>query len=148
MLRSLIHTETTELRRLLEEYRQGTIGNDDEDKLVELLILNADLYRKALEAQAEYETLRRTIGEKVDPLQVKVGYDERGGVGKQGVTVSVHYEDSDAKRQRLDELETLYKPYWELNLLVDNFLKTRYGINQKLFFQTRSIFEQMVGKKE
>jgi hypothetical protein len=148
MLRSLIHTETTELRRLLEEYRKGTIGNDDEDKLVELLILNADLYRKALEAQTEYETLRRTVGKEVDPLQVKVGYDERGGVGKQGVTVSVHYEDSDAKRKRLDELETLYKPYWELNLLVDNFLKTRYGINQKLFFETRSIFERMVGKKE
>ncbi len=148
MLRSLIHIETTELRRLLEQYRLGTIDNDEEDKLVELLILNADLYRKALEAQAEYETLRRTAGQAVEPLQVVVGYDERRGVGKKGVTVDVHYEDSDAKSKRLDELGSLYKPYWELNLLVDNFLKTRYGINQKLFFETRTIFERMVGKKE
>lgn len=148
MLRSLIHTETNELRRLLELFRLGTIGNDEEDKLVELLILNADLYRKALEAQAEYEALRRTVGEKVEPLKVKVGYDERRGVGKQGVTVNVHYEDTDAKRKRLDELESLYKPYWELNLQVDNFLKTRYGINQKLFFETRTIFERMVGMED
>ena len=148
MLRSLIQKETSELHRLLELYRQGTIDNDAEDKLVELLILNADLYRKALDAQAEYETLRRNVGEEVEPLQVRVGYDERRGVGKQGVTVTVHYEDSEARGMRLDELETLYKPYWELNLLVDNFLKTRYGINQKLFFETRTIFERLVGSKK
>lgn len=148
MLRSLIQTETAELHRLLELYRQGVIDNDAEDKLVELLILNADLYRKALAAQSEYEALRREMDKKIDPLQVRVGYDEQRGVGKQGVTVTVHYEDVEARGRRLDELETLYKPYWELNLLVDNFLKTRYGINQKLFFETRTIFEGMVGSNK
>jgi hypothetical protein len=147
MLRSLIRAETAELRRLLDSYASGIITNDDEDKLVELLLLNAELYRKALEVQQEYETLKRSFGQPVEPLQVKVGYDERRGVGRQGVTVDVQYADVAAQNKRFEELETLYKPYWELSLQVDNFLKTRYGINQKLFFQTREIFERMVSKK-
>lgn len=146
MLRALIRVETTELKRLLESFRSGTIGNDDEDRLVELLLLNADLYKKALAVQGEYEEMRRNRGKKGEPLQVTVGYDERIGVGRKGVTVTVSYDDIDALNKRFEELETLYKPYWELSLLVDNFLKVRYGINQKLFFETRAILERMITK--
>jgi uncharacterized protein YecE (DUF72 family) len=147
MLRSVIRVETIELRRLLERFRSGTIDSTEEDRLVELLLLNADLYRKALEHQAEYDKLKAKAEKApTDPLRLTVGYDEKRGSGKQGVTVSVSYLDARTDRSRLEELEALYKPYWELQLLVDNFLKTRFGINDKLFFETREVFERMVGK--
>jgi hypothetical protein len=38
----------------------------------------------------------------------------------------------------------VYKPYWLLQEPIDAFLKTRFGLTRKLFFETRDVLQQYV----
>ena len=146
MLHSMIREETGQLRRLLNLFIRGVIENTQEDKLVELLLLNANLYGKALELQTEYHWLKKELAKKKPEVDVRIGYDPSKGADRLGVTVEVVHNDRRKHEMRLEELENIYKPYWELQKSIDEFLRIRFGLTRKLFFESRDLLEKLVGR--
>jgi len=143
MLRAMIRKETQVLAGLLGEFKAGTIDNDAEDRLVELLLLNAPLIERALTVRDEY----RELANQAPParkLHVAVGHDYAKGADRQGVTIGIKYHDQSKVEARLEELESAYQPYWELTSMIEHFLKTRFGLNLELFFETRHVLEQLL----
>ena len=146
MLHSVIEKETKQLSWLLEKFSGGIISNKEEDKLVELLLLNAGLYEKSLELKDEYSRLKETQDAENAGIGVSVSHDDDKGLGRQGVLVDITHTDTAALTTRLQLLERIYKPYWELQEPVEHFLKTRFGLTRRLFFETKSVLESMISK--
>lgn len=146
MLHSLIAKETDHLRNLLLQFKEGSIDGPAEDTLVDLLLLNAPLYRRALESRTEYEELARRALSPEPEVAVEASYDPSRGSDIKGVVINVVYHDEAQARSRLDELEHVYKPYWELQEPISHFLKMRFGITEELFFETRDVLGELLGK--
>jgi len=146
MLWSMLKEETGQLKNLLDLFKRGLIDNADEDRLVELLLLNAELYRKSLGLKAEYERLLEKNRKQRPEVDVRIGYDSSKGADREGVTINVTYNDRKKLTARLEELERVYKPYWELRKPIDEFLRIRFGLTRKLFFESRKMLDKIVEK--
>ena len=144
MLKAVIAAETAELKTLLERFLGGIISNSEEDRLVELILLNANLYRAALDARVEYDSLTAERSRNPEEIEVKASYDPARGSDKKGVVLSVTCRDVAGVERRVRQLEDVYKPYWLLQEPIDAFLKTRFGLTRKLFFETRDVLQQYV----
>jgi hypothetical protein len=145
LLYAVIGKETTQLKELLEQFVRGLIDNAAEDKLVELLLLNAPLYEKALAVRPEYEQLKAQAAmQPAGEIDVTLGYNPNQGSNKKGVTIEVRFDDRANLPARLVELETIYRPYWELQPLIDEFLRLRYGLNDKALFQNRQTLNTLL----
>lgn len=146
MLASVIEKETKQLRFQLDKFTGGIINDKEEDKLVELLLLNAGLYARSLELKDEYDKLVKARDSQTTGIEVAVAHDTEKGLGRKGVQINVTHTDRAALAQRLQLLERIYKPYWELQDSIEHFLKTRFGLTRKLFFETKAVLEGMIKK--
>ncbi len=146
MLTSVISGETANLKWLLEKFAGGIITNAEEDSLVELLLLNADLYRQSLDARKEYRELIKTRAGSSAAIDVTVSYDKSRGLGRKGIVIDVKYNDSAAASERMDLLKSIHRPYWELQEMVEGFLKIRFGLTRKLFLEARKTLDDMLEK--
>jgi len=104
------------------------------------------LYRKSLGLKAEYERLLEKNRKQRPEVDVRIGYDSSKGADREGVTINVTYNDRKKLTARLEELERVYKPYWELRKPIDEFLRIRFGLTRKLFFESRKMLDKIVEK--
>jgi hypothetical protein len=144
MQEAVIAKETRTLKTLLDRYHSGLIETTAEDQLVELLLLNAHLYQKALELRPEYEKLQAEAAGTQGGIQAGVVFDSAAGPDSRALRVDVSYSDARAQRERIKELEGIYKPYWELQPQVDQFLKLRFGLTDKELFDTRAVLDRLL----
>jgi len=128
MLKAMIEKETYQLRHLLEQFRGGIIDLPGEDRLVELLLLNSPLLSESMDLKREYQTLSSAGAQKAPEIEVTVSYDPAKGSDRKGVKIDVVANDPEKIAARVRDLEAIYKPYWELEDLVSNFMKTRFGL--------------------
>ncbi len=144
MQESVIARETQTLKTLLDHYHSGLIESKAEDQLVELLLLNAHLYQKALELKPEHDRLLEQGAGTQTGIQAGVVFDSAAGPDSRALRIDVSYSDPRAQQDRLRELQGIYKPYWELQPQVDQFLKLRFGLTAKEFFETRAVLDRLL----
>ncbi len=143
LLTALVSKEAGTIRLLLDTYSQGLLQSDEEDRLVEMLILNAVLYRRAMEARDEYLRLRRSVADSVP--RVTLTYDPARGSGKAGVGIEVEFAGQEDVRLQANSLQDLYEPYWQLQPAIDEYLRSRYSMSRDGLFELRRTLESMAG---
>jgi len=148
MQEAVIAKETQTLKGLLDRYHSGLIETSAEDQLVELLLLNAHLYQKALELRPEYEKLVAEGAGAEGGIQAGVVFDSNAGPDSRALRIDVSYSDARAQRERLKELAGIYRPYWDLQPQVDQFLKIRFGLTARELFETRAVLDRLLPSDE
>ena len=135
ILAAVIKKDARSLESLMTRYASGVITSAEEDRLVELLLLNARLFEKAKEAHLEYEELLQNPGSG-EPIVI-LQHDDTVGLGKEGVRVMVHYSSPEQTSARSAELADLYEPFWNMLPDVQKYLKVRFGLTEEMFYANR-----------
>lgn len=143
LLTALVAKEAGTIQQLLAKFSQGLLSSEEEDKLVEMLILNAVLYRRAMDAQGEYLRLRQAAADSVP--RVTLTYNPAKGSGKAGVGIAVEFAGLEDLRLQANTLQGLYEPYWQLQPAIDQYLLSRFSMSRDGLFELRSTMESMAG---
>jgi hypothetical protein len=66
--------------------------------------------------------------------------------GRTGIRIEVTWRAKAKDEARRRFLEDVYRPYWELQKPIDDFLRIRFGLTRTLFFEARARLDAFVKK--